>query len=138
MAPQLYRNLAALSGKRIFKQTVYSHLAETGFYVRHIQQERAVSRGLLETNLLNLNLGQVTRTKPERRHPSPNSYTVPTGGRLSIDKLHNGPLYTAGFPRQKSRIAWRNTKQGAAEKPTRPAAEHFLAPVWFSERNGKM
>ncbi|GFX28316.1 putative transposable element [Trichonephila clavipes] len=36
MAPQLARDLAAVSRRRAFRQTVYSRLAETGFYARHV------------------------------------------------------------------------------------------------------
>ncbi|GFV12117.1 hypothetical protein TNCV_1796041 [Trichonephila clavipes] len=46
------------------------------------------ARGLLATDLVILNHGQVTRTTPETAHPSPNFHTTPTGGRLSLNRYH--------------------------------------------------
>ncbi|GFT52150.1 hypothetical protein TNCV_4493731 [Trichonephila clavipes] len=34
MAPQLARDLAAMSGRKVSRQTVYSRLAESGLYFR--------------------------------------------------------------------------------------------------------
>ncbi|GFS79461.1 RNase H domain-containing protein [Trichonephila clavipes] len=44
------------------------------------------TRGLLATNFITLNHGQVTRTVPEI--PPPNFHTTPTRGRLSLDRLY--------------------------------------------------
>ncbi|GBO02126.1 hypothetical protein AVEN_154094-1 [Araneus ventricosus] len=39
--------------------------------------------GYFGTNLVILNLGQMTRTTPELAPPSPNFHATPTGGRLT-------------------------------------------------------
>ncbi|GFV56507.1 hypothetical protein TNCV_2276451 [Trichonephila clavipes] len=50
--------------------------------------------GLLATNLVTLNHGQVTKTIPELAPNSPNFHTKPTGGHLSLDifNVHQPPL----------------------------------------------
>ncbi|GFW44600.1 hypothetical protein TNCV_4481461 [Trichonephila clavipes] len=50
---------------------------------------------LLATNLAILNHGQVTKTKPELVHPSPNFHSTPTVGHLSLDifNVHRTPLH---------------------------------------------
>ncbi|GFY05902.1 hypothetical protein TNCV_4405671 [Trichonephila clavipes] len=51
--------------------------------------------GYWRPNIVNLNHGQVTWTKPELTAPSPNFYTTPTGVRLSHDRfnVHQPPLH---------------------------------------------
>ncbi|GFS53954.1 DDE_3 domain-containing protein [Trichonephila clavipes] len=53
---------------------------------RYRKRNRA-TRGLLAKDLVILNHGQVTRTKPELAPPSPNYHTTPTGGRLSSPQI---------------------------------------------------
>ncbi|GFY05247.1 hypothetical protein TNCV_2206931 [Trichonephila clavipes] len=55
------------------------------------------TRGLLETNLVILNQGQVTRTTPELATLSPNYHTTPMGRRLRLNRLNGHPPYTAGL-----------------------------------------
>ncbi|GFW74032.1 hypothetical protein TNCV_545561 [Trichonephila clavipes] len=56
------------------------------------------TRGLLATDLVILNHGQVTRMTPELAPTSPNSHTTPAGGRLSPDRFNvYQPVYTAGL-----------------------------------------
>ncbi|GFT06470.1 uncharacterized protein TNCV_3356031 [Trichonephila clavipes] len=50
--------------------------------------ERMTTRGLLTTDHVILNHGQVTRTTPELAPPSPNYHTTPTGGRLSNERFN--------------------------------------------------
>ncbi|GFT56105.1 hypothetical protein TNCV_811521 [Trichonephila clavipes] len=45
------------------------------------------TRGLLETDHVILNNGQVTGTTPELAPPSPNYHTTPTGGRFSSRQI---------------------------------------------------
>ncbi|GFV25161.1 hypothetical protein TNCV_178501 [Trichonephila clavipes] len=45
------------------------------------------TRGLLATDHVILNHGQVTWTTPELAPPSPNSHTTPTGGRFSSRQI---------------------------------------------------
>ncbi|GFW46987.1 hypothetical protein TNCV_3485991 [Trichonephila clavipes] len=47
----------------------------------------AATRGLLATDHVILNHGQVTWTTPELAPPSPNSHTTPTGGRFSSRQI---------------------------------------------------
>ncbi|GFX78515.1 hypothetical protein TNCV_29551 [Trichonephila clavipes] len=57
------------------------------------------TRGLLATDQVILNHGQVTWTTPELAPPSPNYYPTPTGGRFSsrqIAALHGGSLAVLG------------------------------------------
>ncbi|GFS79531.1 hypothetical protein TNCV_2370441 [Trichonephila clavipes] len=51
-----------------------------------ITKERA-TRGLLATDHVILNHGQVTWTTPELAPPSPNYHTTPTGGRFSSRQI---------------------------------------------------
>ncbi|GFW36830.1 hypothetical protein TNCV_4348711 [Trichonephila clavipes] len=58
----------------------------------HIAERRKVSvpgptRGLLATDHVILNHGQVTWTTPELAPPSPNYHTTPTGGRFSSRQI---------------------------------------------------
>ncbi|GFT33108.1 hypothetical protein TNCV_1264701 [Trichonephila clavipes] len=69
-----------------------------------LTSQYSVTRELLATDLIIQNHGQVTRTTPELALPSPNFYTQPTGGRLSLDifnvhqpHLHGGASMTLGF-----------------------------------------
>ncbi|GFX50450.1 hypothetical protein TNCV_770221 [Trichonephila clavipes] len=45
------------------------------------------TRGLLATDYVILNHGQVTWTTPELAPPSPNYHTTPTGGRFSSRQI---------------------------------------------------
>ncbi|GFU91501.1 hypothetical protein TNCV_2542691 [Trichonephila clavipes] len=62
------------------------------------QPERGnATRGLLATDLVILNHGQVTKTTPKLAPSSPNFRTIPTGGRLSIDRFNvHQPLLHGG------------------------------------------
>ncbi|GFU37324.1 hypothetical protein TNCV_4273121 [Trichonephila clavipes] len=53
------------------------------------------TRGSLAMDLVILNHGQVTMTTPEFEVPSPNFHTIPTEGRLSLDRFnaHQFPLH---------------------------------------------
>ncbi|GFY04613.1 hypothetical protein TNCV_4416961 [Trichonephila clavipes] len=59
----------------------------------------AATQGLLATDLVILNHGQITRTTPELAPPSPNFHTTPTLGRLSSTDLtyidHHHSTHTA-------------------------------------------
>ncbi|GFS62174.1 hypothetical protein TNCV_477091 [Trichonephila clavipes] len=56
------------------------------------------TRGLLTTDHVILNHGQVTWTTPELAPPSPNYHTTPTGGRFSSRQILRASLpYTAGL-----------------------------------------
>ncbi|GFY08140.1 hypothetical protein TNCV_1355531 [Trichonephila clavipes] len=56
------------------------------------------TRGLLATDHVILNHGQVTWTTPELAPPSPNYHTTPTGGRFSSRQIYRASLpYTAGL-----------------------------------------
>ncbi|GFW27047.1 hypothetical protein TNCV_92731 [Trichonephila clavipes] len=58
----------------------------------------AATRGLLATDHVILNHGQVTWTTPELAPPSPNYHTTPTGGRFSSRQIERASLpYTAGL-----------------------------------------
>ncbi|GFT60962.1 hypothetical protein TNCV_4092491 [Trichonephila clavipes] len=48
---------------------------------------RCPTRGLLATDHVILNHGQVTWTTPELAPPSPNYHTTPTGGRFSSRQI---------------------------------------------------
>ncbi|GFT91134.1 hypothetical protein TNCV_4043811 [Trichonephila clavipes] len=64
------------------------------------EPNRTVSstRGLLATDHVILNHGQVTWTTPELAPPSPNYHTTPTGGRFSSRQIQRASLpYTAGL-----------------------------------------
>ncbi|GFW06441.1 hypothetical protein TNCV_2187751 [Trichonephila clavipes] len=61
-------------------------------------------RGLLATDLIILNHGQVTRMTPELAPSSPNFHTTPMGGRLRLDifntqwpPLHGGSSAVQGL-----------------------------------------
>ncbi|GFV18058.1 hypothetical protein TNCV_168621 [Trichonephila clavipes] len=56
-----------------------------GFEVSQVFQ--AATRGLLATDHVILNHGQVTWTTPELAPPSPNYHTTPTGGRFSSRQI---------------------------------------------------
>ncbi|GFX46208.1 hypothetical protein TNCV_2298571 [Trichonephila clavipes] len=61
-------------------------------------QALATTRGLLATDHVILNHGQVTWTTPELAPPSPNYHTTPTGGRFSSRQIYRASLpYTAGL-----------------------------------------
>ncbi|GFW30178.1 hypothetical protein TNCV_1054891 [Trichonephila clavipes] len=47
----------------------------------------SATRGLLATDQVILNYGQVTWTTPELAPPSPNYHTTPTGGRFSSRQI---------------------------------------------------
>ncbi|GFY09609.1 hypothetical protein TNCV_381041 [Trichonephila clavipes] len=49
--------------------------------------EKYATRGLLATDHVILNHGQVTWTAPELALPSPNYHTTPTGGRFSSRQI---------------------------------------------------
>ncbi|GFV24932.1 hypothetical protein TNCV_883981 [Trichonephila clavipes] len=79
------------------------------------------TRGLLATDHVILNHGQVTWTTPELALPSPNYHTTPTGGRFRsrIAAQHGGCLVVLGL----------NSRQGQPRSDTyttqlpRPLAE---------------
>ncbi|GFV66353.1 hypothetical protein TNCV_4322681 [Trichonephila clavipes] len=54
---------------------------------RIIGLREAATRGLLATDHVILNHGQVTWTTPELAPPSPNYHTTPTGGRFSSRQI---------------------------------------------------
>ncbi|GFU71989.1 hypothetical protein TNCV_2999721 [Trichonephila clavipes] len=58
----------------------------------------SATRGLLATDHVILNHGQVTWTTPELEPPSPNYHTTPTGGRFSSRQIERASLpYTVGL-----------------------------------------
>ncbi|GFU46918.1 hypothetical protein TNCV_3790031 [Trichonephila clavipes] len=54
---------------------------------RYRSSRVAATRGLLATDHVILNHGQVTWTTPELAPPSPNYHTTPTGGRFSSRQI---------------------------------------------------
>ncbi|GFY36600.1 hypothetical protein TNCV_28051 [Trichonephila clavipes] len=56
-------------------------------YHRHSSEDKEATRGLLATDHVILNHGQVTWTTPELAPPSPNYHTTPTGGRFSSRQI---------------------------------------------------
>ncbi|GFX45051.1 hypothetical protein TNCV_3431001 [Trichonephila clavipes] len=68
-------------------------LKKNGFGVNGLSSV-LVTQGLLVTDLVILNHGQVTWTTPEMTPSSPNFHTTPTKGRLSLDifNVHRSPL----------------------------------------------
>ncbi|GFY25649.1 hypothetical protein TNCV_2487691 [Trichonephila clavipes] len=54
---------------------------------RSLCEKEKATRGLLATDHVILNHGQVTWTTPELAPPSPNYHTTPTGGRFSSRQI---------------------------------------------------
>ncbi|GFU65870.1 hypothetical protein TNCV_5011681 [Trichonephila clavipes] len=60
-------------------------------------EDLPTTRGLLATDHVILNHGQVTWMTPELAPPSPNYHATPTGGRFSSKQIQRTSLpYTAG------------------------------------------
>ncbi|GFW98632.1 hypothetical protein TNCV_2758121 [Trichonephila clavipes] len=57
------------------------------FKPSEIRRSNDATRGLLATDHVILNHGQVTWTTPELAPPSPNYHTTPTGGRFSSRQI---------------------------------------------------
>ncbi|GFY02859.1 hypothetical protein TNCV_3507391 [Trichonephila clavipes] len=81
-------------GKLITHKGVFSHnwgRAEPDCIVTCMVLKATASdkptRGLLATDHVILNHGQVTWTTPELAPPSPNYHTIPTGGRFSSRQI---------------------------------------------------
>ncbi|GFU77503.1 hypothetical protein TNCV_3498761 [Trichonephila clavipes] len=66
----------------------------SGFFEKALD----ATRGLLATDHVILNHGQVTRMTPELAPPSPNYHATPTGGHFSSRQIQRASLpYTAGL-----------------------------------------
>ncbi|GFV32070.1 hypothetical protein TNCV_4942881 [Trichonephila clavipes] len=77
--------LAVKSPWAIFFESVVEFGVSFSYMFSHskIKNEMKATRGLLATDHVILNHGQVTWTTPELAPPSPNYHTTPTGGRFS-------------------------------------------------------